>query len=65
MSTGGRVLALSIGILGGGGLGFWYKETHWVRKNEEKCKELEKELDRLVELRRKKEKQLDESSVHQ
>ena len=58
MSTGGKVLAISIGVLGGGGLGFLYKETMWADKKEKQCKELRENLERLKQERTHKEKLL-------
>ena len=58
MSTFGRVMAISIGVLGGGGLGFYYRETYWTQKKLAECEELERELIMLRETRRMKEQQL-------
>ena len=55
MSTFGRVMAISIGVLGGGGLWFYYRETYWTRKKLLRCEELERELLALRETRREKE----------
>lgn len=55
MSIFGRVVAISVGALGGGGLGFWYRETYWCTRKEIERQKLEEELKRLIELRRDKE----------
>ena len=43
---------------GGGGLGFYLKETYFLRVKEKKCAELEGELQELVRTRKNKEELL-------
>lgn len=57
-SPSGRAMAICIGVLGGGGLGFYYKERYWAKKKAIVRDELEKELHRLREERMDKEKLL-------
>ena len=57
-SPGGRALAIIIGGLGGGGLGFYYKETYWAKRKEAERKKLKEELHRLSQERVEKEKML-------
>ena len=49
------VLMISVGVFGGGILGFWYRETYWVEKKEKEKRKMEEELKALSELRRRKE----------
>ena len=60
MGTLGKFLALSVGVFGGGGLGFYLQENYYLKRNEEKRDELEKELNHLRNLRRTKEEKLRE-----
>ena len=61
MSTpGGKVLAISIGVLGGGGLGFYYKEKYWARRKEREREKLEEELSGLIKERKTKEKMVEQ-----
>lgn len=53
-----RVLFISSGVFVGGGAGFYFKENYYLRMREKKRAELEEELRELVEIRRKKEHQL-------
>ena len=46
---------ISVGVFGGGILGFWYRETYWVEKKEKEKRKMEEELKALSELRRRKE----------
>lgn len=58
MGTLSKVLVLSAGVLGGGGLGLYLQEKYYLKKNQEKRDELEKELEMLRAMRRKKEERL-------
>ena len=55
MSRFRAVLVISVGVLGGGVLGFWYRETYWVEKKEREKIKMEEELKSLTELRKSKE----------
>ena len=55
MSTSGKVIAISIGVFGGGGFGFYLRETYYFRVKQEKCAKLEEELKELVHVRKAKE----------
>ena len=55
MSTFGKVMAISIGVFGGGGIGFYLRETYFFRVRRKKCAELEEELKELVYIRKAKE----------
>jgi hypothetical protein len=61
MSVGGKVLVLSVGILGGGAIGFWYKETYWVKRRLAEYREMEETYKQLVQLRKEKESLLRET----
>ena len=60
MSVAGKVAAISIGVLGGGCVGFWYKETIWAKRKETEYRRLETEYGRLVKLRQERELLLNE-----
>lgn len=52
----GRALSIMVGALGGGCLGFYYKETYWVKRKEVQLQQLQEELTALHKERVKKEK---------
>ena len=52
----GRAMAICIGVLGGGGLGFYYKEQYWTKRNEIVRDQLQEELHRLRKERTSREK---------
>ena len=54
----GKGVLITCGVFIGGGLGFYLKETYYVRRRRDKCYELEKELKALIDVRRTKEVQL-------
>lgn len=58
MGTLSKVLVLSVGVLGGGGLGLYLQETYQLKKNQKKKEELEKELEELRAMRRRKEERI-------
>ena len=51
-------MALSAGAFGGMGIGFYLKEHYYLRQNQERRDELAAELQRLRELRKRKEERL-------
>lgn len=54
----GKAMAISVGVVVGGGLGFYLKETYFLQMNEKRCAELEVELQELVRTRKRKEELL-------
>lgn len=54
----GRALAISIGVLTGGGLGFYWRETYVLKTSQLKRSELEEQLNVLIKSRREKENTL-------
>ena len=54
----GKAMAISVGVVVGGGLGFYLKETYFLRMKEKKCAQLEGELQELVRSRKIKEELL-------
>ncbi len=50
-----RVLGISAGVFIGGGLGFYWRETYYVRRMEERARTMEGDLVQLRERRRKME----------
>ena len=54
----GKAMAISVGVVVGGGLGFYLKETYFLRMKEKRCAELEVELQELVRTRKSKEELL-------
>lgn len=58
-----KMLVVSTGVIVGGGLGFYFKETYYVRKRTEKLKEMESEWQELVRIRKAKEDALKRSST--
>lgn len=59
----GKVVFISCGAFLGGGVGFYLKETYYVRMKKDKCTELQKQWKDLSDIRKAKEKQL--SSIKQ
>ena len=55
-----RAMAISFGILAGGGVGFYYRETYHAAAVENKCDKAEARLRELVMIRKSKEKRLEE-----
>ena len=51
----GRAVAISTGVFFGGGIGFYLKETYYVRVKEKRCAQLEVELHELIRTRKRKE----------
>lgn len=62
MSTFGKVMAISVGVFVGGGIGFYLRETYFFRMKKEKCAKLEEELKELVHVRKSKEEALSRTS---
>ncbi len=58
MSLSGRVIAISAGVFIGGGVGFYLRETYYVKKMEERAERMETKLNELTKQRRKMEKLL-------
>ena len=58
MGTVGRAVAIGTGVFLGGGIGFYLKETYYVRIKEKKCAELEAKLQELIRTRKRKEELL-------
>ena len=56
MGVFGRATAITIGILIGGGIGFYWRETHLLKVNIEKRIKLEEQLKELTKSRTEKEK---------
>ena len=54
----GKAMAISVGVVVGGGLGFYLKETYFLRVKEKRCAELEGELQELARTRKSKEELL-------
>ena len=54
----GRGVVITCGVFAGGGIGFYLKETYYVRRRRDKCFELEGELKALTDTRKAKEEQL-------
>lgn len=59
MNVFGKAAAIIAGILIGGGIGFYWRETYWLDFNREKKNELEVKLKELTVSRKQK-----EDSVH-
>ena len=55
-----RAMAISFGILAGGAVGFYYRETYHAAAVENKCDKAEARLRELVRIRKSKEKRLEE-----
>ena len=55
-----RVMAVSFGVLGGGAVGFYYRETYHANFLENKCTEVEARFRELVRIRKSKEKRFRE-----
>lgn len=55
------MLVVSTGVLVGGSLGFYFKETYYVRRRTEKLREMEAEWQELVRIRKAKEDALRKS----
>lgn len=58
MGVVGRVLAISIGVLAGGGLGFYWLETYMLKFSQDKKSDLEEQLNVLMKSRKEKENAL-------
>ena len=56
----GKVLAISSGVLIGGGVGMYLRENHLYKKKKEQCDILEEDLRELKQIRIEKEKLLEE-----
>ena len=54
----GKAMAISVGVVVGGGLGFYLKETYFLRMKEKRCAELEVKLQELIRIRKRKEELL-------
>ena len=55
MGTFGRVAAISTGVLAGGGIGFYWRETYMLKARKEKIAALEAQLNILKKNRKEKE----------
>ena len=55
MGTVLKMLVVSTGVLVGGSLGFYFKETYYMRKRTEKLRQMEAEWQELVKTRKSKE----------
>lgn len=55
----GKVMAISCGVFIGGGLGFYLKETYYVRLKKDRFYQLQDEWKALSDIRKAKEQQLD------
>ena len=51
----GRALAISIGVLAGGGFGYYWMEKYMVKTSQDKRSELEEQLAALTRMRKEKE----------
>lgn len=58
----GRAIAIIVGVLGGGGLGFYYKEEYWAKRKEKEREELECQLQKLRKERIEKEEMIAKKS---
>lgn len=56
----GRVVMISGGVFLGGGIGFYLKETYYVRIKKERCHKLRQELKELSDIRKEKEKKVND-----
>lgn len=54
----GKVMAISCGVFLGGGLGFYLKETYYVRLKKDRCYQLQEEWKVLSDNRKAKEEKL-------
>lgn len=54
----GKVVIISCGVFIGGGIGFYLKETYYVKLKRDRCYQLQEELKGLSNIRKEKEKQL-------
>lgn len=63
MSTLLKMLVVSTGVLVGGSLGFYFKETYYMRRRTEKLREMEAEWQELIRIRKAKEDALRKSST--
>jgi hypothetical protein len=54
----GKVVAISCGVFLGGGLGFYLKETYYVRLKKDRCHQLQEEWKVLSDNRKAKEEKL-------
>ena len=55
----GKFVVISCGVFIGGGIGFYFKETYYVRLRRDKCYKLQEELKTLSDSRKSKEQQLE------
>lgn len=53
-----KATVIVVGALIGGGIGFYWRETHWLDENKKKKNELEMKLEGLVQSRKQKEDSL-------
>lgn len=51
----GRAVAIAVGVLLGGGLGFYWRETYLLKHSQDKRSDLEKQLTILAKSRKEKE----------
>lgn len=54
----GKVMVISCGVFIGGSVGFYLKETYYVRQKKDRCYQLQEEWNVLSDIRKAKEEQL-------
>ena len=59
-----KVMVISCGVFLGGGLGFYLKETYFVKMKKDRCAELQEQWKDLSDIRKAKEKQLKQQEIH-
>ena len=60
----GKVVVISCGVFLGGGVGFYLKETYYVRQKKDRCYQLQEEWKELSDIRKAKEQQLNSIKQH-
>ena len=58
MGVFGRAAAISVGVLIGGGIGFYWRETYMLKASQDKRTDLEKQLRTLIQSRKERENTL-------
>lgn len=58
MGVFGRAFAIAVGVLAGGGIGFYWRETYMLKASQDKRSALEEQLNTLKESRKEKENAL-------
>lgn len=58
MGVFGRALAIALGVLAGGGIGFYWRETYMLKASQDKRSVLEEQLNTLVSSRKEMENTL-------